>query len=508
MLSYLILISMSFLVTVMLVFWIWRSRSLWGTRYFLIALALVAVWVGGQAGEMISTNLSAKLFWANVQYGPISLLPVVYFHLAAQFSGRASWHERMVFRVMVLVPPIVLNSLIWTDVHHGLIRDGFHLVQGPWFPIVGKVFGPLFWVFGIYNFGLSFAAMALLAVGAADRGNPYRKQAVFLFFGYLFPLAATVVHLMGLNPVFGIDWTPLLFSFSGLVIAWGVYRHDLFEILPVAHSMVLERMDAGIMVLDVGDRILEANPSACRILDKEEKALLGHSIRDSLGEETRLLELLDERDASPREIPLGGEANLAVCEVSTVELSSRRGRPIGWLVQIYDVTRRKAREDAMRHAAFHDPLTGLPNRGNFQFLFERALADEIRREGFLGVGFLDIDGMKHVNDVYGHGHGDRVLCEAGDRLRKALRETDTVARIGGDEFALLLPGLSKREAVDAIAGKIESAFSEPADIYGISIKIEASVGFAVFPVDGQDFHELLKKADQAMYRQKSTGDSM
>jgi diguanylate cyclase (GGDEF)-like protein len=153
------------------------------------------------------------------------------------------------------------------------------------------------------------------------------------------------------------------------------------------------------------------------------------------------------------------------------------------------------------HRAHHDALTGLPNRTLFFDRVGSALAGAARRMAPLALLLLDLDGFKQVNDTLGHAAGDALLCVVADRLRGALRASDTVARLGGDEFALLLPDTEEDGAV-AAARKVLAALAQPVPLESHLAEVGGSIGIALHPVHGRDQESLLACADQAMYEAK------
>lgn len=160
---------------------------------------------------------------------------------------------------------------------------------------------------------------------------------------------------------------------------------------------------------------------------------------------------------------------------------------------------------AMEHLALHDSLTGLPNRFMMLGRLEQTLTTAQRHGSRLAVLFLDIDGFKPVNDIYGHHIGDLLLKEIGVRLRNCIRENDTVARLGGDEFVVTLTDIREADDVSAVAEKILRAVAEPALVDGQEIQVSTSIGIAVYPDNGSDSESLLRAADAAMYEAKAEG---
>jgi diguanylate cyclase (GGDEF)-like protein len=155
-----------------------------------------------------------------------------------------------------------------------------------------------------------------------------------------------------------------------------------------------------------------------------------------------------------------------------------------------------------QHRAQHDPLTGLANRSLFLEMAVHNVESSKRSGTPLTILFIDLDGFKEVNDTYGHDAGDELLCAVAERLKAAVRAPDVVARVGGDEFAVLLQG-ADADVGAALAFKLAETLSEPYDVGGNTLRVAASIGTATYPQSGTSAHELVKRADEAMYRMKS-----
>jgi diguanylate cyclase (GGDEF)-like protein/PAS domain S-box-containing protein len=172
----------------------------------------------------------------------------------------------------------------------------------------------------------------------------------------------------------------------------------------------------------------------------------------------------------------------------------------GWVATFEDVTERRMAEAQIIHMARHDALTDLPNR----ILFREKMEQALNRGEKLSVLFVDLDRFKAVNDTLGHPVGDALLCAVTQRLQMAVRGTDTVARLGGDEFAIVQVGGKPTDASE-LAARIIDQLSEPFDILGNQVVIGASIGIAIAPTDGKEPDQLLRNADMALYRAKSSG---
>ena len=170
-----------------------------------------------------------------------------------------------------------------------------------------------------------------------------------------------------------------------------------------------------------------------------------------------------------------------------------------------DITDRVEAEERIQYHAMHDVLTGLPNRALLFELIRKAVLIARREQGLLCVIFMDLDKFKPVNDNFGHAVGDLLLKEVADRIQKSIRDSDTVARMGGDEFVILLPKIRMVEDALFVANKVAAAIRAPYVIEGHELNVSASFGLSHFPEHGDDIDQLLMHADQAMYAAKAAG---
>jgi diguanylate cyclase (GGDEF)-like protein/PAS domain S-box-containing protein len=217
-------------------------------------------------------------------------------------------------------------------------------------------------------------------------------------------------------------------------------------------------------------------------------------------------------DAVHRLVLSGGEAR-HVRLLSDLRLDEH-GEVVGAFGTVQDITESKRAEERIRHLAYYDGLTQLPNRHLFLENVTQALNQARRHDRVLGVLSMDLDQFKRINDTLGHSTGDRLLKEVAARLREGLRAHDTVAhgegelgiaRLGGDEFCILLNEIGQFHDAAKIARRIVESFTQPVVIDGNELFVTTSIGIALFPVDGEDAETLLKNADAAMYHAKSQG---
>ena len=278
------------------------------------------------------------------------------------------------------------------------------------------------------------------------------------------------------------------------------------------YRSIFDNAREGIFQCSAEGRLLTANPALARMLgyDSPDELLAAGEGAGPEGSERPfdLRRILEGEGASVHGVTVEVERR----DGSTIWISAsaRAVRDASGAVVHYegtaqDVTERKLAREKIEYQAYHDALTGLPNRRLFQDRLAQARIRAQRYRHLLAVAFLDVDDFKVVNDTLGHAAGDRLLQGVADRLRACVRQEDTVARLGGDEFTLLFGDVRQAEHAGQMAEKVLGALAEPFLLDGRELHVTASMGIAVYPADGEDAETLLRNADAAMYRAKAQG---
>ncbi|HWH95493.1 MAG TPA: EAL domain-containing protein [Baekduia sp.] len=279
----------------------------------------------------------------------------------------------------------------------------------------------------------------------------------------------------------------------------------------------LDIAGAIIVILDASARITLLNRAGAELLGYDEGELIGRDWYDAVvparlrdaGRAAFLAEMADDQDDTVHESVVltraGDERTIAWRDTVVRDPG---GQVTAMMSSGVDLTERRAAEEQIAYLAYHDSLTGLPNRALLQEHLDLALARARRQEQAVGLLYLDLDGFKLVNDSLGHPAGDELLCHVTMRLSERRRGMDLLARQGGDEFLLLLADLDRPEAevhARRVADDLLQALAEPFSISGAEFHIGASIGVSLFPRDAADADELLRHADAAMYGAKSAG---
>ncbi len=276
-------------------------------------------------------------------------------------------------------------------------------------------------------------------------------------------------------------------------------------------ASVIETSPLAIYTRDINDIVTTWNPAAERIFGWSAAEAIGHPVlsvpRDKIpeyedlaarvrsGETINQRELLRERR----------DGSLIQISLSVAPLYGTDGRLYGYVSIVADITERKDTEKRIEFLAYHDALTGLPNRLLLQDRFEQAKAYGSRADTQVALLFIDLDNFKSINDSLGHVAGDSLLKQIATRLSGCVRETDTISRQGGDEFLILLPDLAHADDAAPLLAKVMEQMQIPFSVEGHEISSSVSMGVTVYPADGSTFDVLLKKADMAMYKAKDDG---
>ncbi|HEB96553.1 MAG TPA: EAL domain-containing protein [Sedimenticola thiotaurini] len=277
-------------------------------------------------------------------------------------------------------------------------------------------------------------------------------------------------------------------------------------------AAVFDTTTEGIMVTDPDGTIRSVNPAFCRITGYSAEEVLGRSQsllcsdRHDAGFYRQLRSRVEQEGQWTGEVwhrRRDGSVYPAWLSIATVR--DKRGEATSRVALFSDITQRKEDERRIRYQANYDALTRLPNRTLLLDRLVQAIASARRERWALGLMFVDLDHFKGINDTFGHATGDRLLQQVAERIRRAVRESDTVARFGGDEFVVLLQDIRNAGDAALVAEQIIATLSSPFQMRGREIFIGASIGITLYPDDAGDADALLQNADMAMYQAKESG---
>ncbi|HEX9493637.1 MAG TPA: diguanylate cyclase, partial [Thermoanaerobaculia bacterium] len=274
------------------------------------------------------------------------------------------------------------------------------------------------------------------------------------------------------------------------------------------YRLLFEQNAAGVCLVTISGRIINCNATFADMVGYAADELKNRELRDVFERAAAVEDIRRRLEETPTvrglEIEMRRRDGVRVLVLANVSLLGRGERALVHMTAV-DISDRKRAEEQIEFLAYHDALTQLPNRRLFVERLEMCLLSAKRVRENVAVLFIDVDRFKTINDTLGHNVADALLVEIALRLRSCVRQTDTVARYGGDEFTVLLPDLHQPEDAAQVAEKILERVAEPVLIGATSMEISVSIGIAVHPYDGTDIETLLRNADDAMYRAKQAG---
>ncbi len=277
-------------------------------------------------------------------------------------------------------------------------------------------------------------------------------------------------------------------------------------------ARVMESTSEGVVITDLNAQILKVNEAFCRMCGYEPDEIIGQNprIMKSDRHDAEFYREMWDRITSTGQWSgeiwdrrKNGEVYPKWLTINTIY--DENGRPINYVGISTDITRVKKAEEQLHQLAYFDPLTGLPNRTLFHDRLSQAMGRSNRYRHRIGLLYLDLDRFKDINETLGHAAGDNLLVEVSHRIKGRVRESDTVCRLGGDEFTVILDHITTNDHVRLIAENIITGLGRPFTLLDREVYANASIGIAIFPDDDNSTEGLLRKADSAMYMAKDAG---
>lgn len=277
-------------------------------------------------------------------------------------------------------------------------------------------------------------------------------------------------------------------------------------------ARALEAMDSAVCITDRTSRIVWVNQAF--------RQLSGYSQEELIGATPRLLKsgkhgssfyralwqtILDGRVWRGEVVERNKNGTFYAVDQVITPLHDEQGQLTHFIAVQNDITQRKEEGDRERFLAYHDALTGLPNRTMFFAVLEQAICHARDQHQSFALLYLDLDKFKPINDRFGHDLGDVLLIAVARRLKAAVRTEDLVVRLGGDEFAIIVTNIPHAKMVSTMARKLIRSVARPFHLEGREVSASASIGIAIFPFDADNAEQLLRNADMAMYRAKVLG---
>lgn len=463
----------------------WPHRKSRGFVHFVVLEAATSWWLLCYLGEQLDGPRAA--WWFAAKFPAISLIPPSWLLFTLHHIGKP---PRSRAWLALYIWPVLVATLMFTNDWHRLVFTEIVRRQE-----LGGVNGPLFAVHLAINYACTAVAVSLLVL---DGITKRKAQSGILALASLLPLGANMLNELGKAGILigtSVPTNPTLpgFGLSALFIGYTILRYRMFDPRPMARDILFESMADLVLVLNERGVIVDANRAAVQTLAAAERRLVGRAWSEVVAGAEGWHDLPATHDRIER-LWRRLEPHRWF-EIERRPLRDTRDRAIGVLVVLRDITSRKQLEEELRRESYSDRLTGLSNRRHFDYECARLKAS---RDFPVAVFMFDLDGLKEVNDTLGHDAGDRLLRTMAVFLRQFFRGGDRIFRIGGDEFATLLPATRAAEA-QAIAQRMAAGLH----IFNRTnaTPLRFSSGWAIAAEPGE-FEAALKEADAGLYRHK------
>lgn len=337
------LLASAFISLLLGIYAIVKQRHSKCASSFIMSMLIVTVWSGGNALEMSGADFQTKLFWANIQYFAYCYSPLALLALTMRFTGYDTWLRNRKFGWLLIIPSVIF-LLVWTDGYHGLMRYNMHMDYRGDFPVIAKNYGSAFYIHAFYEHIINITSLVMLIRAVFYQKTVYRKQVLILLIGASLIVLPNLIYIIGLSPIKQFDITPVFFGPAGLLLAWAIFRYRMFDLVPLARAIVMERMNVGIVVLDIQNRILDINPAFETFMGTSIKLASGRDVVDFFQDIPGFAEICSNRLLDQAEFSLMRTGVHRIYEAVLSPLTDQAGELTGRLIVVYDITEKKKEE--------------------------------------------------------------------------------------------------------------------------------------------------------------------
>jgi diguanylate cyclase (GGDEF)-like protein/PAS domain S-box-containing protein len=477
-----------------------------GWLFFLFSASVSTYFFGAGVSYSVVSAQDA-LIWERFAHVGVASIPVTMLTLSLAVTDTLQ-RLRVWAWLSITATIVFIIAILFTDLFiAGNTRHfwGFYPQYGP----LGMAYLAYF----------SCVAIACLVIHHSARRRAttrlYRQRMTGFTIAFSIGYVGAVDFLPALGiEVFAFGYIPV--AIFAVILGSVILRYRLIDITPaIAASQILSTMPSSVLVTNTLGTIRISNEAASGLFGRTTEEIVGKPVQtllplDGVEDEDNdaASPSLEQEMSGSREVRIErGDGTSRILSVRSTTLKDRRQRNIGRVYVAQDITEIKNATAALRRQALYDPLTGLPNRVLFFDRLEHLTRKLGRDGGSLAIFYVDLNSFKAINDTHGHIAGDTALQLSAQRMLSSTRSSDTLARIGGDEFAQICEGTANRDDAGRIAEKMLEKLDEPIKIGSETVVLGGAIGIAFFPEDGSTVQEIMIAADAAMYRAKAVHSS-
>lgn len=475
-------------------FYIWINRKGLQDTIGIGIMILSIIWTTACILQQSIAINSLKVLFDKIQYAGSFLLPVGLFLLAARYVNYNKIFK-LKYILLIVAFPIIALFLVLTNEIHRLIWVDAKLVLFDSFNMIVKEYNTLYFVSVLYSGILTLTGIIIVIT---DITKSYKKPdgqkcwKKFLLIPYVsIPWLIMLAKYLGFNPFPYIEETPIIIAACTPAVIAVLNKPRIREIMPVAFETIFENMDDGLILVDKNENVLKLNSASQKIFSTRLNEIAGKSVN-------HLLTGLNENPGvfpGDEDLKIGNKGNQCFYNTRQTEIKNESGKPLGRVIVLRDITEIRKAEENIKYLSFYDKLTGIYNRAFFDIELKRLNASH---QMPLSLVIGDVNGLKTINDAFGHAYGDKLLKKIADIFKSCFRKEDIIARWGGDEFSVLLPNTSYSTTMKIVKRVNKKCVEYSTDTMLISI----SIGVATKEKTRGNTEKLLKEAEDRMYGHK------
>lgn len=498
---------------------VWRYRRHPEAPWFAATLAALVVWSLGYAFEIMAIDLHDKILLANLQYLGVPAIVVCWWEITRRYVGIR--HMPKIVTTIIWAIPVLTVVMAFANpwnlfrVNPSIVND-----TAP-FPVLHPDYGPWYWWVLIPSIILiMLATIAVLVRALVHAERPYRHQYLLLLVALTLPMVGNLLYIFDFFPWRNYNPAPSLLGVSCVLVVIGLFRYQLFAMVPVARDTIIDNLADGVLVVDRLGHLVDLNRAAETMTGLKRQECIGCPVTRVLAKYPALIEILTSQ-AGPRmqetihvDMVMRTGNTRSHISVTCSSVATKRGYFMGRAAVLHDITERVRLLEQTRELANRDDLTGIPNRRHFLDLTVAEMERAHRHNIPLSFLLMDIDHFKNVNDTFGHLMGNELLRELAKVCRSALRANDIVGRLGGEEFGVLLPETRLEEAID-VAGRLRKTIealrvSSPGADKMIAMTVSMGISELRRLHNGEieTLEAFCGRADAALYTAKRSGRNM
>jgi len=495
-LNFIIALAAVVIMAVPGIIYIWTHRKGLQDIIGISIVALSLIWIISYMLEQSVEAYHLKVLFDKFKYTGSILLPLALFLLAAKYSN-----FNRIFKLKYLIPvsaiPLLTLFGVFTNEFHRLVWLDANLVLTDSFSLVAKEYNTLYFIFIIYSTMLIASGIIITIASIIkssirpDGQNRWKK--LFLIPYMSIPGIIVLVKFLGFNPFPYINETPIITAVLTISIIPFLNKSRIKEIMPIAFETIFENMDDGLILTDANGNILKLNPASEKIFNTGANKAVGRPfmhLLPGIDIDTYNMALKGKDD-----LTIGDNGNQSYFDIKQTEISNSKGENLGNVTVMRDITKIRKAEEDIKYLSFYDKLSGVYNRAFFDNELER-LNSSHQMPLSLVIG--DLNGLKLINDAFGHLYGDELIKKIALILKSCFRKEDIIARWGGDEFSILLPKTSYATTMKIIKRVNKKCKEQSNDMMLVNI----STGVATIEKPCENTDKFLMEAEDRMYRHK------